>query len=136
MFARVRAQLESLEMSIPSAAAELAEPSSKSGSRSLEEGLRSYRTLSSKIQKVSADEKPSLIFEALGAIQQVMADDTNCARREELRSSVESAGRWIREVSLRNELTQEYLRFADSVRDYSKRLGNQVGWERYVRKLA
>ncbi|KAE9038624.1 hypothetical protein PR003_g5595 [Phytophthora rubi] len=130
-FHRARAQLESLEMSIPASATE----TEKSGPRSLENGLRIYRALSFKIQKLSCDEKPACVLEALGVIREVLKDDTTCARKEELRNSVETVRGWMSEAPLRNDLAQEYLRFVGNVRGYSKRLGNQVGWQRLVMSL-
>ncbi|KAE9350327.1 hypothetical protein PF008_g6499 [Phytophthora fragariae] len=130
-FHRVRAQLESLEMSISASATE----TEKSGPRSLEKGLRNYRVLSSKFQKLSCDEKPACVLGALKVMQEVLKDDTTCAREEELRNSVEIVRGWMSEAPLWNDLAQEYLRFVDSVRSYSKRLGNQVGWQRLVMSL-
>ncbi|KAG7382679.1 hypothetical protein PHYPSEUDO_004649 [Phytophthora pseudosyringae] len=85
-FHRARAQLESLEMSIPASLVNAAGGSTitkpaATGS-SLEDLLRTYDNLSRSMHTQPPRVKPKRIVEALSAMQQVMADDFMCAHAE------------------------------------------------------
>ncbi|KAL4093998.1 hypothetical protein PRIC1_011427 [Phytophthora ramorum] len=146
-FHRVRAQLESVEMEIrrsmtkdteDSGSKKTAFAGSKTQSKSLGQQLGTYRELIIRMRSVPKREKSKFILEALGVMQQVMIDDSTCECQGDIRRSIEHVRNWIGEVPLRGDLAEEYIRFANTVTAYSKRLdgkNNQGGWQSLATSL-
>uniref|UniRef100_A0AAV1UB33 Uncharacterized protein n=1 Tax=Peronospora matthiolae TaxID=2874970 RepID=A0AAV1UB33_9STRA len=120
---RARAQLQSVVMTIP---AFLQHDSSDTMSTSVvnspELQLLTHCKLVDSVHAQPPEEKAKLITKALAAIQQVMTGDDSCVRQVDVRQSITSVFRWIKDVPIQGDLAKEYARFANSITAYSTKL--------------
>ncbi|KAG1706749.1 hypothetical protein DVH05_027602 [Phytophthora capsici] len=125
-FHRARAELESLEMSVPAklqSTTVITKPAATGVS--LEDLLRTYLKLSYKMHSQPPITKSKRIVEALGVIQQVMADDFICVHSDAVLASVTNVRRWITDGPLQDDLVEEYRRYANSIAAYGKKFPDQ-----------
>ncbi|KAL3672562.1 hypothetical protein V7S43_001857 [Phytophthora oleae] len=128
-FHRARAELESLEMSIPAKLQSATEGSAitkpAATGNSLEDLLRTYLNLSYKMHSQTPATKSKRILEALGVIQQVMTDDFMCVHSDAVLASVTNVRRWITETPLQDDIVKEYRLYANSIAAYGKKFPDQ-----------
>ncbi|KAK1940083.1 hypothetical protein P3T76_008406 [Phytophthora citrophthora] len=138
-FHRARAGLESLEMSVPAKLQSSTESSAitkpAATGISLECLLRTYLKLSHKIHSLSPTTKPTRILEALGLIQQVMADDFICVHSDAVLASVTDVRRWITEAPLQDDTAKSYRLYASNIAAYGKKFPDKQK-QREWRKLS